>query len=212
MPEFFNVLPPEAALQTLRRHVSPKIAVESVLIGEALGRYLAHDVHAETDLPTFARSSMDGYSVRARDTFGATESLPAYLTVVGDVPTGARPSMTLSVGEAAGAHTGGMLALGADAVVMVEQTQTVDQRTIEVVRAVAPGESVIQVGEDVRADEVVLPKGHRLRPQDLGGLTAVGVTSVAVAKRPRVGILSTGDEVVSPDRQPLEGQVRDINS
>lgn len=121
MPEFFDVLPPEDALETLRRHVSPKIAVETVSIGEALGRYLARDVHAETDLPTFARSSMDGYSVRARDTFGASESLPAYLTVVGDVPTGVRPSMSLGVGETAGAHTGGMLALGADAVVMVEQ-------------------------------------------------------------------------------------------
>ena len=105
-----------------------------------------------------------------------------------------------------------MLAPSADAVVMVEHTQPVDETTIEVVRAVAVGENVVQPGEDVREGGLVLPKGHRLRPQDLGGLTAVGAATVEAARRPSVGILSTGDEVVPPEANPEPGQVRDVNS
>ena len=117
---------------------------------------------------------MDGYSVRASDTFGATESLPAYLEVAGEVNMGEAPDVGLSEGEAAGAYTGGMLARGADAVVMVENTQAVDGSTIEVLRPVAQGENVVQVGEDVRAGDEVLPAGHVLRPQDIGGNTRAG--------------------------------------
>jgi molybdopterin molybdotransferase len=121
-------------------------------------------------------------------------------------------SVSVGMGEAATTYTGGMLAHNADAVVMVENTQRVDATTIEVVRPVAPGENVVQVGEDVKVGEVVLPEGHLLRPQDLGGLMALGLTQVKVARRPRVAILSMGDEVVPPDAQPVPGQIRDINS
>ena len=213
MPELFNVLPPTEALALLRRYVEVRaLGVESIATAAALGRYLARDVFADGDLPSFARSSMDGFSVRAKDTFGATEGLPAYLTVVGDVPTGHQPSLDIVAGEAAHAHTGGMLAPSADAVVMVEHTQQVDDTTIEVVRAVAVGENVIHPGEDVKARDLVLPAGHRLRPQDLGGLTAVGAATVDVARRPAIGIISTGDEVVPPEATPAPGQVRDVNS
>ena len=213
MPEFFNVLPPQQALQTLLDVMPPPgLGDEAVAVADALGRITAVDLCAVEDLPAFPRSTMDGYSLRAADTFGASEGLPAYFTLVGEVPMGLPARVSLSPGEAAGAYTGGMLAHNADAVVMVESTQQVDVDTIEVVRPVAPGENVVQPGEDVRRGEIILPKGHLLRPQDLGGLTALGITQVKVARRPRVAILSMGDEVVAPDSVPGPGQIRDINS
>ena len=213
MPEFFNVVPPTEALDLLLRHLQDiTVEKESVSLQQALGRVTAEDIVASEDLPAFPRSAMDGFSVRAKDTFGATEGLPAYLEVAGEVPMGQPPGVTLSEGQAATAYTGGMLANGADAVVMVEHTQSVDETTIEVLRPAAVGEHVIQVGEDVRAGDTVLPSGHEIRAQDLGGLAGLGITTVAVAKRPRVAIVSTGDELVPPDRKPLQGQVRDINT
>jgi molybdopterin molybdotransferase len=155
---------------------------------------------------------MDGYAVRAADTFGASESLPAYLTVVGESPMGKAPAFEIGKGQAAVIHTGGMLPRGADGVVMIERTQEARESEIEVLRAIAVGENVIQIGEDVKAGEALLPAGHRLRPQDLGGLAAAGITQVRVARRPRVSILATGDEVVPADKEPAAGQVRDVNT
>ncbi len=212
MPELFNVLPPGDALELLRRHFPPRATTEDVPVASALGRFLAEDLTAPEDLPSFVRSSMDGFAVRAKDTFGASEGLPAYLNVAGEVPMGAAPVLSVSKGEAARVHTGGPLALEADAVVMVENTQSVDGTTIEVVRPVAPGENAIQIGEDVKRGELILGRAQQLRPQDLGGLTAMGFTKVPVARRPRVAILSTGDEVVRPEAVPSPGQVRDVNT
>ena len=212
MPEFFNVLPPSDALELLRKRLHVRVATERLVTVEALGRVLAEPVSAPGDLPAFARSSMDGFAVRARDTFGASESLPGYFAMIGEVPMGRAPDLSVGVGEAARVHTGGMLAPGADAVVMVENTQVVDSGTIEVMRPAAPGENVVQVGEDVRAGDLALPTGHVLRPQDIGGLAALGVTELVVARQPRVAILSTGDEVVPPEKAIGPGQVRDVNS
>ena len=155
---------------------------------------------------------MDGFSLRAVDTYGATEGLPAYFDLVGEVPMGQAAPVSVGVGQAATTYTGGMLAGNADAVVMVEHTQQVDAATIEVVRPVAPGENVVQVGEDITPGELLLPSGHLLRPQDLGALTALGTTRVKVARQPRVAILSMGDEVVAPHLEPGPGQIRDINT
>lgn len=212
MPELFNVLPPDQALEVLRKHVAPRPEPEVVPSGQALGRVLAADLAATEALPAFPRSTMDGYAVRAQDTFGSSESLPAYLTVVGEAPMGRAPMVKVGAAQAAVCYTGGMLAEGADAVVMVEQTQEAGPGAIEVLRPVAPGENVVQPGEDIRPGDVVLRRGHRLRAQDIGGLMALGVTQVAVARRPRVAIVSTGDEVVPPTATPGPGQVRDINS
>ena len=213
MPEFFNVLPPQRALQALLDAMPPPgLDYDEVAVDEALGRITALDLSATEDLPSFPRATVDGYSLRAADTFGASEGLPAYFNVAGEVPMGRAADVSLSPGEAAGAYTGGMLARNADAVVMVEHTQQVDANTIEVVRPVAPGENVVQPGEDVRGGETIVPRGHLLRPQDLGGLTALGTTRVKVARRPRVAILSMGDEVVPPGAEPAPGQIRDVNS
>lgn len=212
MPELFHVVPVDVARARLREHVRPLGAVERVSPGEALGRVLAEDIVSPADLPAFARSTMDGYAVRAADTYGATEALPAYLTVAGEVPMGRAPALRLRPGEAALVHTGGMLPPGADAVVMLEHTHPLDARTIEVIRPVAAGENVIPPGEDVRRGQVLLRKGTWLRPQELGALAGTGVTAVAVARRPCVALLSTGDEVVPPEVEPAPGQIRDINS
>ncbi len=212
MPEFFNVLAPEDALKALLQRLSPRIECELLPTPEALGRVIAEDIFAPEDLPAFPRATMDGFSVRSSDTFGASEGLPAYLEVVGEVPMGRAAGVRLSAGQAARAYTGGMLAQGADAVVMVEHTQAVGETTIEVLRPVAPGENVVQVGEDAHKGELVLPAGRVLRPQEVGGLLAQGITQISAARRPRVAIVSTGDELVPPDRTPGPGQVRDINT
>lgn len=212
MPELFTVQPPHLALQRLFDHLPPTTPTEVVDTAGALNRVLAESPIAASPLPAFPRSTMDGYAVRAQDTFGATESLPAYLAVIGECPMGGAPTRSVGRGEAMIIHTGGMLPGGADAVVQIERTQKSTENEIEVLRAVAPGENVLQVGEDVQPGDRLFPIGHRLRPQDLGGLMALGITQVHVARRPRVGILATGDEVIDPHAEPRPGQVRDVNT
>jgi molybdopterin molybdotransferase len=125
---------------------------------------------------------------------------------------GRDPDVALQVGQVARISTGGMLPPGSDAVVMVEHTQEASNSLVEVLRPVAVGENVIEVGEDVRHGDALLARGHTLRSQDIGGLLAMGVTRVGVTRKARVGIISSGDEVVAPDTSPGPGQIRDINS
>jgi molybdopterin molybdotransferase len=212
MPELFQVLTIAQALDRLLPNVQPLPRAETVPVAEALDRVTAAELRSPVDLPAFMRSTMDGFAVRAADTYGATEALPAYLTLCGEVPMGRPANITVHSEQAARVHTGGMIPPGADAVVMVEHTQTLDARTIEIVRSVAQGENTIPIGEDVHSGALLFEAGHRLRPQDLGGLAGVGITELPVAARPRVAILATGDEVVPADRQPAPGQIRDINS
>ena len=217
MSEFFNVLPPDEARQLMFEHLRRPVEVEEVPSEQALGRVTARAITAPHSLPSFRRSSMDGYAVRAEDTFGASESLPAFLQVVGEVPMGRAATVELEPGEAELVHTGGMIPASADAVVQVEHTQQMGELTdfpyeIEVFRAVGVGQNVLQVGEDVEDGSEILPAGHLIRPQDIGGLLGLGITRVAVARRPRVAVLATGDEVVPVERTPGPGQIRDINS
>lgn len=219
MPEFFNVLPPDEARALLLDAITPLTESEIIATHDALDRVTAEAILSPEPLPAFRRSTMDGYAVRAADTFGAGDSLPAFLRVVGEVPMGRAATVVLTTGDAAVVHTGGMLPDSADAVVPVEHTQIVGAsghdvfpREIEVYRSVAVGQNVLQVGEDVAPGAPVLPAGHRLRPQDVGGLLALGLTAVTVVRPPVVGILATGDEVVSPATAVRPGQIRDINS
>jgi molybdopterin molybdotransferase len=212
MTEFFNVRTVQAALETLFAQWMPQTRTETVDSRDALGRVLATAPRSPIDLPSFSRSTMDGYAVRAADTFGASQSLPACLTVVGQVEMGIEPTIEVATAQAVGIHTGAMLPAGTDAVVMVENTQALDDHEIEVLSPVAPGDNVVQIGEDVMKGEVVLQAGHRIRPQDIGGLLALGILSVDVVASPIVGILSCGDELVYPEETPVLGQVRDINA
>ncbi len=212
MPEFLILADPDQARREWLAQITHRVAAETLPVMEAVGRVLAQDVVATEPIPAFRRSTVDGYAVRAADTYGASDSLPAYLSVVGEVPMGAAAPFALQPGQAALIHTGGMVPEGADAVVMVEHTQTSREGEVEVLKAVAVGENIIQVGEDVAAGQTVIPAGQRLRSPEVGGLMALGQTQVPVARKVRVGIISSGDEVVPPT-QPLQpGQVRDINS
>ncbi len=211
-PEFFNVQTVQQTLALLFAHAPLRPMPETCPAAAALGRVLLAAPTSPADLPTFTRSTVDGYAVRAEDTFGASQSLPAYLTCVGTVPMGAAAAVTLQAGQTAAIHTGAMLPPGANAVVMVERTQTIDETEIEVLSPVAPGENLVQIGEDVRQGDKILPAGHRLRPQDIGGLLGVGIISVEVAAAPRIAIVGSGDELVPPDQIPAPGQIRDINS
>ncbi len=208
------------------------LETEIAPLEQALGRVLALDLLAPEDLPQTARASMDGYALAARDVFGASESNPAYADCVADlrIDWSARDKagmadgeVRLASGQCARIPTGGTLPEGADAVVMVEHTDILSggaarkqhpdgAATVEVRKTVAPGENVMLPGEDVRAGETALPAGRTLRAQDVGLLAALGLTSVPVGARPRVGILSTGDELVPAGETPRPGQIRDVNS
>ena len=218
MPEFLTLLPPDDARTLLLSHLSQlKIDSESIAVTSSLGRFTASDIFAPHPLPDFPRTTVDGYAVRAKDTFGASDSLPAYLTLIGEVPMGDSPSFEISAGQCALIHTGGMLPKGADAVVMLEYSQHIvgagsPRPEIEIFKSVADGENLIRIGEDVAQGQLVIPKGTLIRPAEIGGLMALGFTSIQAAKKPRVGLLSTGDEVIDPSQTPRYGQVRDINS
>lgn len=212
MPEFLTLMPPPEALETLLTSLSPIPEAESVQVEDALGRTLYSPVTAGHPLPSFPRSTVDGFAVRAQDTYGASEGLPAYLPLRGEVPMGAAPDFTLQPGECAEIHTGGMLPEGADAVIMIEFTQQSREGELELLRSVAVGENVLQVGEDVESGQIVIPAGTVIGPAEIGGAMALGFTRIEVVKKPRVGIISSGDEVVPPDEDIQPGQVRDINS
>jgi molybdopterin molybdotransferase len=183
---------------------------QTVALAEALGRVPTCDVIAPGPLPGFARSTVDGYAVRAADTYGASEGLPCHLDVVGAVRMGRQPDVTVTAGAAVEMPTGGVLPAGADAVVMVEYTNETMPGTVEVLRPIAPGGGVVHADDDVTAGTVLTPAGRPLRAIDLGMLAAAGVTKLLTHARPRVAILSTGDEVVPPATATLRpGQVRD---
>jgi molybdopterin molybdotransferase len=212
MPEFLKLTPIQTALDTLLSHLTVNATPECVLSANALGRVTTHAICSPLPLPPFPRSTVDGYAVRAADTFGASDSLPAYLRLVGEIHMGSAPTFDINPGEAGLIHTGGMLPASCDAVVMIEYTQEVGADTVEILRSVAVGENIIKVGEDVQLGEEVIPAGRRIRPAEIGGLAALGIVELEVARKPIVGIISSGDEVVPPEEKLLPGQVRDINS
>ncbi|HWJ02284.1 MAG TPA: gephyrin-like molybdotransferase Glp [Verrucomicrobiae bacterium] len=213
MTELFKLMSVEQAWNIFRENISfPLPQSELIRVTESLGRVTAENLVAGVNVPDFDRSTMDGYAVMARDTFGASEAMPAMLDVIGEVMMGQNAEISLKPGKTVRIATGGMLPPGADAVVMVEYTEQLDEGSILVVKPVAPGENLVRRGEDIAEGETVVTGGAIIRPQEMGAMAGVGITSCLVAKKPRVAILSTGDEVVEPDTNPGPGQVRDINS
>lgn len=207
---FFRVVSPARFAALLEGF--PMLAPETVLLGEAFGRRLSGDFIAPEDLPARNRSCMDGYAVRAADVFGASEANPAYLERAGDIEIGAVVDAPLAPGECRSIVTGAGLPPGADAVVMVEHTQDLGAGTIEIRKSGAPGDHVMLRGEDAGKGEPILASGTLLRAQEIGLLAALGAVEVNVFGKPRVGILSTGDELVPVETTPAPGKIRDVNS
>jgi len=210
MKQFFKVKTVEEVLSIINGFDT--LDAEQVPLDQAVSRVIAQAVVAKEDIPQFDRSAMDGYAVRAQDTFGATEALPALFDIVGEVSMGQPPDFEIAPGQAARVWTGGMIPQGSDAVVMVEYARLVDEKTVELAKATAPYEHVIRRGEDVKEGQELLSGGHRLRPQDVGLLAALGFEQVMAIRVPKIAIISTGDEVVPVSQHPEIGQVRDINT
>lgn len=211
MGEFLKVVSVNEARQRIE-HNLPTGEQETVFLPEAFNRTLARDFTSPEDLPAFTRSTVDGYAVRAADTFGSSESLPAYLEYAGEVVMGRAPEFELQPGRCAWIPTGGMLPQGADAAVMVEYTEKLGEDTILIYRPVGPGDNLMMKGEDLTRGDKIFAAGRRLRSQEIGLLSSLGIGQVEVLKPYRIGILSTGNEVVEIDQIPGPGEVRDVNS
>ena len=207
-----TVMTPEELLTRIANTFGPlDQPPETVGLDCALGRVLAQDILAEEYVPGFDRSTVDGYALRGADTFGCSESIPALLTCTGAVETGKEPAFAVGPYQCGAIPTGGALPEGADAVQMVEHTEDYGGGEIGIVKSVPPGANLIFKGDDVKPGDLVLRRGRRLEPQDIGALAALGVTQVPVVPKLRVGLISTGDELVPPEGDPGPGQVRDVN-
>ena len=214
--QFLEVVGRDEAEARFRQHLdlTPR-GEERVPLAGALGRVLARDVVAGVDVPGFDRSSVDGFALRAADTLGATEDAPVVLRLNEEVLSAGRaPALTVAPGTATVIATGGMLPRGADAVVMVEQTDTRDEDgvlCVEVRKPAVPGAFVAATGSDIGRGETVLRRGQRLTSREIGVLAAIGLDAVEVVRRPRVAILSTGDEILAPGEPMRPGAVYDSN-
>lgn len=196
-------------LSHLPQHVEE---TEKVLLIDGLRRVTARDVIATENLPATARSCMDGYALLARDSYGASETMPAYIDVAGEVFMGQIPEGKVTKGNCYKIPTGGVVPSGADSVVMFEHTVPIDASLIEVVKGVGEGANIAQAGEDIAIGSSPIKAGTVLRPQDLGLLAGIGTSEVEVYRKPRVGILSTGDEIIPHDSPLSPGKIRNINS
>lgn len=209
--KFFQVKSVEETHRFIHEMVKPLHEVVTKPLVDALHFVLAEDIMVRENVPNFRRSSVDGYAVRAKDTFGSQESMPGFLTVIGEVKMGQEPAKPILNGEAMYVPTGGMLPDGSDAVMMIEHCEEISA-LLNLYRQVAPGENLISVGEDLKEGSILLAKGTKLRAQEIGALASQGITEVPVWRRPVIGYLSSGDEIVPMDSIELKmGEVRDMN-
>lgn len=200
----------EAAWQWVDQHTAA-LPSESVSLVEAAGRVLAEDMISDVDVPLFARSMMDGYAVRADETMGASTYNRLPLQIVGQALPGRPAEVSVGPGQAVRIMTGAPLPAGADAVLPVERCE-VEAHTLHVLEPLAPGKNVGRRGEDIAAGSPIFARGRWLRPQDLGVLSSIGVANVAVVRRPRVRIVTTGNELLAPGTRPVVNKIVDANS
>ena len=207
-----EVKTPQEVLELIQKEFKPLGLTEHVPLAAALGRVLAEPITAQEYVPDFDRSTVDGYACRASDTFGCSDAIPAILNVAGQVLMGEGADFVLSRDSCAYVPTGGAIPKGADCAVMIEYTEDYGDGTVGIMKPGAPGMNLIFRGDDVFPGKEILPAGRVLTAQDVGALAAIGKTSVPVVRRVKVGVISTGDELVQPDEIPGPGQVRDVNS
>ncbi|MHA1722497.1 MAG: molybdopterin biosynthesis protein [Candidatus Baldrarchaeia archaeon] len=201
----------EEAIKKLYKYFEPKpLGFEEIPLPDAVGRVLAEDVYSEVDVPPFDRAAMDGYAVKAIDTFGAREDKPVKLKIVGKVKVGYKPEINVNRGEAAEIGTGAPMPSGANAVVMIEYTEE-ENGYVKIFKPVVPGENVQPTGSDIMVGELVLREGQLLTSREIGVLAAIGRVSVKVYRKPKVAIISTGDEIVKAGEKLPYGKIYDIN-
>ncbi|MCP3874988.1 MAG: molybdopterin molybdotransferase MoeA [Desulfobacteraceae bacterium] len=210
MNHFFKVKSLEEVMALTSRFFP--VESEKIDVSQGFSRVLAKDLVSQKDMPGFRRATMDGYAVCANSTFGASESSPAWLEIAGTILMGDVPNFSIKQGQAAKISTGGMLPKGADSVVMVEYTELVDELSVEIYKSVAPLQHVIDASEDFAKKETVLSKGTFIRPQEKGLAAGLGFSQIDAFKIPKVGIISTGDEIIPIEEEPSPGKIRDINS
>jgi molybdopterin molybdotransferase len=211
--ELLKVMSIDEVKILMEKEFAHKLHSESVSLYSCLDRICAVDVKASCSIPEFRRSTVDGYAVNSRNVFGASESMPSIMELKGEILMGKIPPGKISLsGECFNVPTGGMLPEGADSVVMVEYSDKLDESTVLINSPVAPGDNVIQVGEDIAIGDAAAFRGQKLRPYEIGVLAALGINDVSVYKKPKVAIISTGDEIVPCSYKPALGEVRDINT
>ena len=209
----FNVVSVEDSVKLVCDNSEIKLLGESVELNEALGRIIKDDIISAVNVPDFRRSTVDGYAVSSRGVRGASESIPAMMNLKGEVAMGQCPTESIdSVDECVYVPTGGMLPQGADSVVMIEYTEKLDESILLISSPVAPGDNVIEVGEDISEGETIIKAGTQLRPYEIGVLSSLGIRSINVFRKPKIAVISTGDEVVNIDEISSPGKIRDINS
>jgi molybdopterin molybdotransferase len=211
--ELFKVVTVDETKEILEEVFNQVVSSEIIDLKEALGRVIYKDIISDINVPSFRRSTVDGYAVAYKDVSGASESIPSIMDYKGDVVMGEAPEDSVSFpGECMYVPTGGMIPEGADSMVMIEYTDKLDEKTILINKPSAYGDHVVQIGEDIKKGEIVIKKGTKLRPYEIGVLSSLGISKVEVYKKPKVAVISTGDEIVGCEDTPAPGQVRDINS
>lgn len=211
--DLFNVFTVKDTRKIIDENFAVELGSELVHLHEATGRILKNDVAASDNVPDFRRSTVDGYAVFSRDVYGASDSMQSILDLKGEVLMGQEAQGEIKIpGQCFYVPTGGMLPKGADSVIMIEYTEKLDENTILASKPSSPGENVIEIGEDIKKDEVVIKKGTKLRAYEIGVLSSLGFIEAEVYKKIRIGIISTGDEVVNPEENIKPGQIRDINT
>lgn len=211
--KMFNVYSVEDARKMLMENFKDfKIQFEEIDIFDAVNRILGEDIYSKLNVPHFRRSTVDGYAVRSGDTHGASESSPMFLEKIGEVEMGKPTDIIVGTDKAVYVPTGGMVPDGADAVVMIEYAESIDNKNIVVSKPVVSKENIIDIGDDIKENQNVLVKGIKLRPQDIGVLSSIGIDRVKVFKMPSVSIISTGDEIIDPKEKIMPGKIKDINT
>lgn len=211
--EFFSTVSVEEARDLINTHFTDyKFESEDIDILDSLDRILANDIYSDIYVPEFDRSTVDGYGINVTDSHGATDSIPSILNIVGEVKMGEKTNQGIGPGEAIYVPTGGMIPQGANGVIMIENTEKLDDNTLLLYKAIAEGAHIVRKGEDIEKGSLVLKRGRKISPEIMGVLASLGIGRVRVYKRPKFYIISTGDEVIDLDKELTLGKIRDINT
>lgn len=211
--EFFNTVSVEEARRLINKHFKDyEFKTENINILDSLSRIVAENIYSSIDVPEFDRSSVDGYGINVADSHGATDSIPSILDILGEIKMGQEASQAIRAGQTVYVPTGGMIPQGANGVIMIENTEKLDDRTLLLYKAIPEGAHIVRRGEDIEKDSLVIEGGRKISPEIMGVLAALGIGRVKVYKKPKFYIISTGDEIIDLDEELTIGKIRDINT